>query len=122
MLRASHFAPGRWPDDHSSHVGGVVAITTTDSEPLLLVSSTTDDDVTGVLLADLATETRHRLEATEPDTATRQELAAAIAQAATSCRSLFRRQTVRWWSAIAAILGRSREGSTDGRGRQNSGD
>ena len=61
--------------------GEVVAITTTDSEPLLLVSSTTDNNVTGVLLADLATETLHRLEVSEPDTATRQELAAAIAQA-----------------------------------------
>jgi len=62
-------------------VGEVVAITTTDSKPLLLVSSTTDDDVTGVLLADLATETRHRLQATESDTVTRREVAAAIAQA-----------------------------------------
>ncbi|MFU1783190.1 hypothetical protein ACM16X_17620 [Haloarcula japonica] len=61
-------------------VGEIVAITTTDSEPLLLVSSTTDDDVTGVLLADLATETLHRLDASEPDTATRRELAAAITQ------------------------------------------
>jgi len=60
-------------------VGEIVAITTTDSEPLLLVSRSTDDEhSTGVLLADLATETLHRLRASEPDTATRRQLAQAI--------------------------------------------
>ncbi|EMA31533.1 MULTISPECIES: hypothetical protein [Haloarcula] len=59
-------------------VGEIVAITTTDSDPLLLVSTIADDHVTGVLLADLATETLQRLQASEPDTATRQQLAAAI--------------------------------------------
>jgi hypothetical protein len=59
-------------------VGEIVAITTTDSEPLLLVCRSTDDHVTGVVLADLATETLHRLRASEPDTATRRQLAGAI--------------------------------------------
>jgi|GEM_PF-3992354 len=59
-------------------VGEIVAITTTDSEPLLVVCRSTDSHVTGVLLADLATETLHRLQASEPDTATRRELAQAI--------------------------------------------
>ena len=62
-------------------VGEIVAITTTDSEPLVLVSTVTDGHVTGILLADLATETLHRLQATEPDTATHRQLAAAIEQA-----------------------------------------
>ncbi|AAV44414.1 unknown (plasmid) [Haloarcula marismortui ATCC 43049] len=58
--------------------GEIVAITTTDSEPLLLVCRQTDEHVTGILLADLATETLQRLRASEPDTATRQQLAQAI--------------------------------------------
>ena len=58
--------------------GEIVAITTTDSEPLLLVCRQTDEHVTGVLLADLATETLQRLRVSEPDTATRQQLAQAI--------------------------------------------
>ena len=45
-------------------------------------SDTTDDHVTGVLLAALATETLHRLEAAEPDRATRRQLTAAIEQTA----------------------------------------
>ncbi|WP_058992427.1 hypothetical protein [Haloarcula sp. CBA1127] len=59
-------------------VGEIVAITTIDSEPLLLVSSTTDDHVTGVLLADLPTEPLRRLQASDPDTATRRQLAQAL--------------------------------------------
>ncbi|MDS0223643.1 hypothetical protein NDI54_20075 [Haloarcula sp. S1AR25-5A] len=58
--------------------GEIVAITTTDSEPLLLVYRSNDDHVTGVLLADLATETLHRLRASERNTATRRQLAQAI--------------------------------------------
>lgn len=69
------------PTTAQSTAGEVIAITTTDSEPLLPVSSTTDNGVTGVLLADLASETRHRLEVSELDTATRRELAADIVQA-----------------------------------------
>ncbi|RLM34399.1 hypothetical protein [Haloarcula sp. Atlit-120R] len=61
-------------------VGEIVAITTTDSEPLLLVSHCHEEHAMGVLLADLATETLHRLRASEPDTATRQQLAQAIGQ------------------------------------------
>ncbi|MGB9934081.1 hypothetical protein [Haloarcula amylolytica] len=59
-------------------VGEIVAITTTDSEPLVLVCHVDDDHVTGVLLADLATETLHRLRASEPDATTRRQLADAI--------------------------------------------
>jgi hypothetical protein len=59
-------------------VGEIVAITTIDSEPLLLVSSATDDDVTGVLLADLPTEPLRRLQASDPGTATRRQLAQAL--------------------------------------------
>jgi len=59
-------------------VGEIVAITTTDSEPLLLVCHVGDEHSTGVLLADLATETLQRLRASEPDTATRRQLAQAI--------------------------------------------
>ena len=58
-------------------VGEIVAITTTDSDPFLLVCHV-DEHVTGVLLSDLATETIRRLRASEPDTATRQELATAV--------------------------------------------
>lgn len=58
--------------------GEIVAITTTDSEPLLLVCRQTDEHVTGVLLADLATDTLQRLRVSKPDTATRRELAQAI--------------------------------------------
>jgi hypothetical protein len=56
-------------------VGEIVAITTIDSEPLLVVSSATDDHVTGVLLADLPTESLRQLQASDPDTATRRQLA-----------------------------------------------
>jgi len=63
-------------------VGEIVAITTTDSHLRLLVSTVTDDHVSSVSLADLATETLHRLEATETDIATRRDLAAAIIHAA----------------------------------------
>ena len=59
-------------------VGEIVAITTTNSEPLLLVCRQTDEHVTGVLLADLATETLQRLRASEPDTPTRRQLGLAI--------------------------------------------
>ncbi|EMA07843.1 hypothetical protein SAMN05443574_1474 [Haloarcula vallismortis] len=62
-------------------VGEIVAITTTDSDPLLLVCSQETELITGVLLADLATETIHRLQASEPDTATRQQLATAVERA-----------------------------------------
>ncbi|RLM41296.1 hypothetical protein DVK00_20125 [Haloarcula sp. Atlit-47R] len=61
-------------------VGEIVAITTTDSEPLLLVCHCHEEHAMGVLLADLATETLHRLRASEPDTATRQQLAQAISR------------------------------------------
>jgi hypothetical protein len=56
-------------------VGEIVAITTTDSDPLLLVCHLHDAQATGVLLADLPTETLHRLRATEYDTTTRRQLA-----------------------------------------------
>jgi hypothetical protein len=59
-------------------VGEIVAITTTESEPLLVVYRSNDTQATGVLLADLATETLHRLRATEPNTTTRRQLADAI--------------------------------------------
>ncbi|KAA9396670.1 hypothetical protein Har1130_18765 [Haloarcula sp. CBA1130] len=61
--------------------GEIVAITTTDSDPRLLVCTVDDDQITGVLLADLATETIRRLRASEPDTATRRELATAVERA-----------------------------------------
>jgi hypothetical protein len=59
-------------------VGEIVAITTTDSEPLLVVSHSTDEHSTGMLLADLATETLQRLRASERNTPTRRQLAQAI--------------------------------------------
>ncbi|GGK83504.1 hypothetical protein [Haloarcula sebkhae] len=59
-------------------VGEIVAITTIDSDPLLLVSSASDDHVTGVLLADLPTGPLRRLQASNPDTATRRQLAQTI--------------------------------------------
>lgn len=59
-------------------VGEIVAITTTDSEPLVLVCHVDDEHSTGVLLADLATETLRRLRASEPDTPTRRQLADTI--------------------------------------------
>ncbi|NLV08278.1 hypothetical protein GOC83_19355 [Haloarcula rubripromontorii] len=59
-------------------VGEIVAITTTDSDPFLLVCAVDAEQVTGVLLADLSTETIHRLRASEPDTATRRQVATAI--------------------------------------------
>ena len=62
-------------------VNEIVAITTTDNDPLLLVSSTIGNHVTGVLLADPATEKIHGLQASESDTATRQKLATVIKQA-----------------------------------------
>jgi hypothetical protein len=55
----------------------VITIMTTNNDPYLLVRSVDDEHVTGVLLTDLATETIHRLGASEPDTATRRELAIA---------------------------------------------
>ena len=64
-----------------STVGEIVAITTTDSDPRLLVCTVDGEHVTGVLLADLATETIRRLQASEPDTATRRELATAVERA-----------------------------------------
>jgi len=60
--------------------GEIVAITTTDSDPFMLVCHV-DDHVTGVLLADLATETIHRLRTSDYDTATRRELATAVERA-----------------------------------------
>jgi len=62
-------------------VGEIVAITTIDSDPRLLVCTADDEHVTGVLLADLTTETIQRLRTSEPDTATRRELATAIVPA-----------------------------------------
>ncbi|NHN64727.1 hypothetical protein G9463_15670 [Haloarcula sp. JP-Z28] len=59
-------------------VGEIIAITTTDSEPLLLVSRATDEHITGVLLADLATEPLQRLRASKRNTPTRRQLAQAI--------------------------------------------
>ncbi|KAA9404565.1 hypothetical protein EGO51_18855 [Haloarcula hispanica] len=59
-------------------VGEIVAITTTNSNPLLLVRTVDDEHINGVLLADLATETLHRLRASEYDTLTRRQLGQAI--------------------------------------------
>ena len=59
-------------------VGEIVAITTTDSDPFLLVCTADAKQATGVLLADLSTETIQRLRASEPDTATRRQVATAI--------------------------------------------
>jgi len=59
-------------------VGEIVAITTTDSEPLVMVCHRNEPQATGVLLADLATETLHRLRASERDTAKRRQLGQAI--------------------------------------------
>ena len=59
-------------------VGEIVAITTTNSNPLLLVRTVGDEHITGVLLADLATETLQRLRASEYDTPTRRQLGQAI--------------------------------------------
>jgi hypothetical protein len=61
-------------------VGEIVAITATNSNPLLLVRTVDDEHVTGVLLADLSTEPLRRLQASEPDTTTRRQLADAIGQ------------------------------------------
>jgi acyl-CoA synthetase (NDP forming) len=61
--------------------GEIVAITTTDSDPFLLVCTADATQVTGVLLADLSTETIHRLRASEPDTATRRQVATAVERA-----------------------------------------
>ncbi len=58
-------------------VGEVVAITTTASEPQLLVTNVEADAVRGVLLADLASETLHRLEHTAGDRQRRRQLATA---------------------------------------------
>ncbi|KAA9396368.1 hypothetical protein Har1130_18995 [Haloarcula sp. CBA1130] len=62
-------------------VGEIVAITTTDSDPRLLVCTADAKQATGVLLADLSTETIHRLRASEPDTATRRQVATAVERA-----------------------------------------
>ncbi|KOX92465.1 hypothetical protein AMS69_14020 [Haloarcula rubripromontorii] len=62
-------------------VGEIVAITTTDSDPFLLVCAVDAEQVTGVLLADLSTETLHRLRASKPDTATRRQVATAVERA-----------------------------------------
>ena len=62
-------------------VGEIVAITTTDSDPFLLVCTADAKQVTGILLADLSTETIHRLRASEPDTATRRQVATAVERA-----------------------------------------
>ncbi|GGM50736.1 hypothetical protein [Haloarcula argentinensis] len=62
-------------------VGEIVAITTIDSDPLLLVCHLHDDHVTGVLLADFPTELLRRLQASDPDTATRRQLAQALGRA-----------------------------------------
>jgi len=62
-------------------VGEIVAITTIDSDPLLLVGSATDDHATGVLLADLPTGPLRRLQASDPDTATRRQLAQTLGRA-----------------------------------------
>ena len=62
-------------------VGEIVASTTTDSDLRLLVCTVDDDEITGVLLADLATETLHRLRRSDYDTATRRELATAVERA-----------------------------------------
>jgi hypothetical protein len=59
-------------------VGEIVAITTTASEPLVMVCHRNNAQATGVLLADLATETLHRLRASERDTANRRQLGQAI--------------------------------------------
>jgi len=113
---------GRWLDDAQPTVAEIVAITTTDSDPYLLVCTTNDELATGVLLADLATETIHRLRASEPDTATRRELASAIGRAdecmsftipTTDCASA---------NATAAVLGHSQEVSADGPRRHHSHD
>ena len=61
--------------------GEIVAITTTDSDPFLLVCTADADEITGVLLADLATETIHRLRSSDYDTATRRELATIVERA-----------------------------------------
>jgi hypothetical protein len=59
-------------------VGEIVAITTTESGPLLLASRATNEHITGVLLADLATETLQQLRASKRNTPTRRQLAQAI--------------------------------------------
>ncbi|AJF28072.1 hypothetical protein SG26_20230 (plasmid) [Haloarcula sp. CBA1115] len=56
-------------------VGEIVAVTTIDSDPLLLACHLYDDHITGVLLADLPTEPLRRLQASDPDTATRRQVA-----------------------------------------------
>lgn len=62
-------------------VGEVVSVTELDSEPALLVLAV-DEDLTGALLADLASETIQRLEATIGDREGRREVATAVANAA----------------------------------------
>ncbi len=91
-------------------VGEIVAITTTNSNPLLLVRTVGDEHINGVLLADLATETLHRLRASEYDTPTRRQLGQAIGRT----DEPFRSQIACWLNAIAAVLGHSQEGMTDG--------
>jgi hypothetical protein len=61
-------------------VGEIVAITTTESGPLLLASRATNEHITGVLLADLATETLQQLRASERNASIRRQLAQAIGQ------------------------------------------
>jgi len=62
-------------------VGEIVAITTTDSDPFLLVCTADAKQVTGVLLADLSTETIQRLRTSKPDTATRRQVATTVKRA-----------------------------------------
>ena len=61
-------------------VGEVVTLTELDSEPAVLVLAV-DEDLTGALLADLATETIQRLEATVGDREGRREIVTAVANA-----------------------------------------
>jgi len=64
-------------------VGNLVVLTDLDSDPRLLVTAVDDDtdDVTGVLLADLAAETIHRLEASMDDHQRRQQVTTAVRRA-----------------------------------------
>ncbi|MDT3437724.1 hypothetical protein [Haloarcula sp. 1CSR25-25] len=62
-------------------VSEIVASTITDNDSFLPVCSQDNEHLTGVLLADLATEIIHRLRASEPDTATCRELATAVERA-----------------------------------------
>ncbi|WP_135305486.1 hypothetical protein [Haloarcula amylovorans] len=63
-------------------VGAVVVLTKLDSAPRLLVTAVDDADntLTGVLLADLATETLQQLAASAGDRHRREELALAVKQ------------------------------------------